>query len=277
MKIIQTVAEMRAFRAALSNVALVPTMGNLHDGHLSLVKTAKDNAQHVIVSIFVNPIQFGPNEDLASYPRTLSEDCEKLKALGVDAVFAPNAEEMYPKGIQSVRVVPSKVQNELCGASREGHFNGVATVVTKLFNIVQPNIACFGEKDFQQLHIIREMVDELNMPIRIIPVAIEREASGLALSSRNGYLSDAEKEKAIELSQCLSNMRTMIIQDGNSVNLREIESLAIQALNDQGWHVDYISVRDQHSLMIAEHNNGRLIILGAAKIGQTRLLDNLKI
>lgn len=277
MKIIQTVAEMRAFRAALSNVALVPTMGNLHDGHLSLVKTAKDNAQHVIVSIFVNPIQFGPNEDLASYPRTLSEDCEKLKVLGVDAVFAPNAEEMYPKGIQSVRVVPSKVQNELCGASREGHFNGVATVVTKLFNIVQPNIACFGEKDFQQLHIIREMVDELNMPIRIIPVAIEREASGLALSSRNGYLSDAEKEKAIELSQCLSNMRTMIIQDGNSVNLREIESLAIQALNDQGWHVDYISVRDQHSLMIAEHNNGRLIILAAAKIGQTRLLDNLKI
>ncbi|WP_077926205.1 pantoate--beta-alanine ligase, partial [Wohlfahrtiimonas larvae] len=197
MQVIKTIAEMRAFRKGLSQVALVPTMGNLHAGHLSLIKAAQFESKHVIVSIFVNPIQFGPNEDFGSYPRTLLEDCEKLAELGVDAVFAPNAEEMYPKSTQSVRVVPSDIQNELCGASREGHFNGVATVVTKLFNIIQPDVAYFGEKDFQQLYLIREMVEELNMPIKIVAVPICRDNSGLALSSRNGYLSSEEKERAI--------------------------------------------------------------------------------
>lgn len=278
MQIIKTIAEIRAFRAGLSEVALVPTMGNLHAGHLSLVKAAQAEAKHVVVSIFVNPIQFGPNEDFGSYPRTLSEDCEKLEALGVDAVFAPNAEEMYPKGIQSVRVVPSDIQRELCGASREGHFNGVATVVTKLFNIVQPTIACFGEKDFQQLYIIREMVDALNMPIRIVAVPICREDSGLALSSRNGYLSAEEKVHALELSQCLAQMKRIILDThSDHLDLRAIEMQAIQALNDSGWLVDYISIRDQQSLAIADHNNGQLIILAAATMGKTRLLDNLMV
>lgn len=273
MKVIQTIKELRAFRATLPNVALVPTMGNLHAGHLSLVEVAQQKSQHVIVSIFVNPIQFGPNEDFGSYPRTLAEDCAKLEALGVDAVFAPNAEEMYPKGVQSVRVVPSNIQNELCGAAREGHFNGVATVVTKLFNIVQPNVACFGEKDFQQLYIIKEMVEELNMPIEIVSVPICREGSGLALSSRNGYLSVSEKGQAIELSQCLSNIRQSILD--NEVNLRDLEISAIQSLNDSGWEVDYISIREQETLLVAENIENPLIILAAAKMGQTRLLDNL--
>ncbi|MGL4673502.1 MAG: pantoate--beta-alanine ligase [Wohlfahrtiimonas sp.] len=278
MKVIKTIAEIRAFRENLSEVALVPTMGNLHEGHLSLVKAAQAESKYVIVSIFVNPIQFGPNEDFGSYPRTLLEDCEKLEALGVDAVFAPNAEEMYPKGIQSVRVVPSDIQRELCGASREGHFNGVATVVTKLFNIVQPTTACFGEKDFQQLHIIREMVEELNMPIKIVAVPICREDSGLALSSRNGYLSIEEKAHAIELSKCLAQMKHKILDNhSENVDLRTIETQAIRVLNNNGWIVDYISIRDQKSLAIADYNNGQLIILAAAKMGKTRLLDNLMV
>ncbi len=273
MKIINTIAEMRAYRAQVSDIALVPTMGNLHAGHLTLVETAKQKAKHVVVSIFVNPIQFGPNEDFGSYPRTLAEDCQKLEALGVDVVFAPNAEEMYPKGKQSVRVVPSDIQNELCGASREGHFNGVATVVTKLFNIVQPNIACFGEKDFQQLYIIKEMVEELNMPIEIVSVAICREQTGLALSSRNGYLSSDAKEKARELSKCLASMKQEIHQD-SQINLRTLEQKATEHLNDLGWEVDYISIRNKHTLMLA-NNDDDLIILAAAKLDQTRLLDNL--
>lgn len=274
MKVIRTIAEMRAFRSQLDCVALVPTMGNLHAGHLALVSAAKQHAEHVIVSIFVNPIQFGPNEDFESYPRTLESDCEKLEALGVDAVFAPNGMEMYPKGQQSVRVVPSAIQNELCGASREGHFNGVTTVVTKLFNIVQPDIACFGEKDYQQLHIIQEMVEELNSPVKIIPVPIMRESSGLALSSRNGYLTADEKERAIELSKCLQNVKHAIV-DNKTTDLRDIEAQAIHELNLLGWQVDYISIRDQETLSVADQTTTKLVILAAAKLGKTRLLDNL--
>lgn len=274
MKVIRTIAEMRAFRSQLDCVALVPTMGNLHAGHLALVSAAKQHAEHVIVSIFVNPIQFGPNEDFESYPRTLESDCEKLEALGVDAVFAPNGTEMYPKGQQSVRVVPSAIQNELCGASREGHFNGVTTVVTKLFNIVQPDIACFGEKDYQQLHIIQEMVEELNSPVKIIPVPIMRESSGLALSSRNGYLTPDEKERAIELSKCLQNVKHAIVAN-TTTDLRDIEAQAIHELNVLGWQVDYISIRDQETLSVADQTTTKLVILAAAKLGKTRLLDNL--
>lgn len=277
MKLFKTISTLREFRRELSgSVALVPTMGNLHEGHLDLVKTALQNADHVFVSIFVNPIQFGPGEDLDSYPRTLEADCEKLEALGVTGVFAPNANEMYPNGVQSVRVVPSSIQNELCGASREGHFNGVTTVVSKLFNIVQPDKACFGEKDYQQLHIIREMVTELNMPIEIIAVPIRREASGLALSSRNGYLSDAEKSKALELSQTLKALSDAIDHQDNP-NLRSLENNAIETLNKQGWKVDYISIRDQKTLAVANSKETPIIILAAARIGTTRLLDNMKV
>lgn len=278
MQVIQTISELRALRRTMTTVALVPTMGNLHDGHLSLVKRAKEVADHVIVSIFVNPIQFGENEDFGSYPRTLDADCEKLATLGVDAVFAPTALEMYPNGPQSVRVVPSDIQNELCGATRAGHFNGVTTVVSKLFNIVQPDFACFGEKDYQQLHIIREMVEELNMPIKIVAVPICREDSGLALSSRNGYLSIEEKAHAIELSKYLAQMKHKILDNhSENVDLRTIETQAIRALNNNGWIVDYISIRDQKTLTIADCNSGQLIILAAAKMGKTRLLDNLMV
>lgn len=276
MQVIQTIAELRKLRSAMSTVALVPTMGNLHEGHLSLVRQAQAIASHVIVSIFVNPIQFGENEDFGSYPRTLAADCEKLSALGVDVVFAPSALEMYPNGPQSVRVVPSEIQNELCGATRTGHFNGVTTVVSKLFNIVQPDFACFGEKDYQQLHIIREMVAELNFPIEIIAVPICRAETGLALSSRNGYLSDDEKSRAIDLSQSLHAMRNTILAN-NDWDLRTVEKECIQKLSDADWEVDYISVRNQTTLAVAQSTQEPLIILAAAKIGKTRLLDNLKI
>lgn len=276
MQVIQTISELRALRNKMTTVALVPTMGNLHDGHLSLVKRAKEVADHVIVSIFVNPIQFGENEDFGSYPRTLDADCEKLATLGVDAVFAPTALEMYPNGPQSVRVVPSDIQNELCGATRAGHFNGVTTVVSKLFNIVQPNFACFGEKDYQQLHIIREMVAELNFPIEIISVPICRAETGLALSSRNGYLSDDEKSRAIYLSQSLQLMKDAIIANADC-DLRSVEKECIQKLTDADWIVDYISIRNRDTLAIAESTKEPLIILAAATMGNTRLLDNLNI
>lgn len=276
MQVIQTISELRALRNTMTTVALVPTMGNLHDGHLSLVKRAKEVADHVIVSIFVNPIQFGENEDFGSYPRTLDADCEKLVMLGVDAVFAPTALEMYPNGPQSVRVVPSDIQNELCGATRAGHFNGVTTVVSKLFNIVQPDFACFGEKDYQQLHIIREMVAELNFPIEIISVPICRAETGLALSSRNGYLSDDEKSRAIYLSQSLQAMKDVITANANC-DLRNVEKDCIQKLTDADWVVDYISIRNRETLAIAESTQEPLIILAAAKMGSTRLLDNLKV
>lgn len=276
MQVIQTISELRALRNKMTTVALVPTMGNLHDGHLSLVKRAKEVADHVIVSIFVNPIQFGENEDFGSYPRTLYADCEKLATLGVDAVFAPTALEMYPNGPQSVRVVPSDIQNELCGATRAGHFNGVTTVVSKLFNIVQPNFACFGEKDYQQLHIIREMVAELNFPIEIISVPICRAETGLALSSRNGYLSDDEKSRAIYLSQSLQLMKDAIIANADC-DLRSVEKECIQKLTDADWIVDYISIRNRDTLAIAESTKEPLIILAAATMGNTRLLDNLNI
>jgi len=276
MQVIQTISELRALRNTMTTVALVPTMGNLHEGHLSLVKRAKEVADHVIVSIFVNPIQFGENEDFGSYPRTLDADCAKLAALGVDAVFAPTALEMYPNGPQSVRVVPSDIQNELCGATRAGHFNGVTTVVSKLFNIVQPNFACFGEKDYQQLHIIREMVAELNFPIEIISVPICRAETGLALSSRNGYLSDDEKSRAIYLSQSLQSMKDVIAANADC-DLRRVEKECIQKLTDADWVVDYISIRHRETLAIAENTKEPLIILAAAKMGSTRLLDNLQV
>lgn len=276
MQVIQTISELRALRNKMTTVALVPTMGNLHDGHLSLVKRAKEVADHVIVSIFVNPIQFGENEDFGSYPRTLDADCEKLATLGVDAVFAPTALEMYPNGPQSVRVVPSDIQNELCGATRAGHFNGVTTVVSKLFNIVQPNFACFGEKDYQQLHIIREMVAELNFPIEIISVPICRAATGLALSSRNGYLSEDEKSRAIYLSQSLQLMKDAIAANADC-DLRSVEKECIQKLTNADWIVDYISIRNRDTLAISESTKEPLIILAAATMGNTRLLDNLKI
>jgi len=278
MQIIHTVAKLRNTLKANASIGFVPTMGNLHAGHLRLVELAKQRAKCVVVSIFVNPLQFGVNEDLASYPRTLEADCEKLKAVGADIVFMPSVAEMYldfdGKNLnQSMTITPPAIANELCGASRPGHFAGVATVVMKLFNIVQPQIAVFGKKDFQQLFIIKEMVRQFNLPIEIIAGETMREASGLAMSSRNGYLSDEQKTKASQLQQSLKHIACNI-QQGND-NFNALTWTAIQTLNNDGWTVDYISVRSALTLAPATIGDGQLVALAAAKLGSTRLIDNI--
>ena len=214
MHVVSTVAELRQRLDKQKSVAFVPTMGNLHAGHLHLVELAKQQAKCVVVSIFVNPLQFGANEDLANYPRTLEEDCEKLKLAGVDVVFTPTVETMYPTE-QTVLVEPPAIANTLCGASRPGHFRGVATVVLKLFNMVRPDVAVFGKKDFQQLFIIREMVKQLNLPIEIVAGETMREPDGLAMSSRNGYLLPGQRVEAQRLHRALRQV-VDAIQGGNT-------------------------------------------------------------
>ncbi|HEY9269194.1 MAG TPA: pantoate--beta-alanine ligase [Methylotenera sp.] len=281
MQIIHTVAELRNTLKSRTAVALVPTMGNLHAGHIHLATLAKQQAQCVVVSIFVNPLQFGANEDLASYPRTLDADCEKLKAAGVDIVFAPNVQEMYP-GFnaatndlgQTMIISAPPIAKELCGASRPGHFDGVATVVMKLFNIVMPQVAVFGKKDFQQLFIIRELVRQFNLPIEIIAGDTVREASGLAMSSRNGYLSQEQKTNAATLNAALKQIVSSI-QQGNT-DFIGLEQIAAQNLNSNGWLTDYISVRSARTLLPASKEDTALVVLAAAKIGNTRLIDNIE-
>jgi pantoate--beta-alanine ligase len=273
MQIIHTVSELRARLAKEAPVGLVPTMGNLHAGHIHLVELAKQHAQCVVVSIFVNPLQFGVNEDLANYPRTLAEDCAKLEAAGADVVFAPSEKEMYPVP-QTMMVEPPAIASELCGASRPGHFRGVATVVLKLFNIVQPQVAVFGKKDFQQLFIIRELVRQLNLPIDIVASETQREASGLAMSSRNGYLSATERAMAAELHRVLQQL-VKTVQAGQK-EYAAAEALAVAALEQSGWDVDYISVRSASTLLPAIPAEQDLVVLGAARLGRTRLIDNLE-
>lgn len=289
MQIIQTVAELRK---ALKNqakgnqnkVGFVPTMGNLHAGHIKLVELAKQQAKCVVASIFVNPLQFAPTEDLASYPRTLEADCEKLKAAGCDIVFTPSVAEVYAdfdgKNLnQSMTIMPPPIANVLCGATRLSHFTGVATVVMKLFNMVQPDVAVFGKKDFQQLFIIREMVRQFNLPIEIIAGETVRESNGLALSSRNGYLSDAQRISASQLNRALQGIVTQI-KSGNK-DFIQLEQQASALLSTQGWEVDYISIRSSTTLQSALLADTEIIVLGAAKItnktnGQTRLIDNIE-
>jgi len=281
MQIIQTVTELRKALKTEPRIALVPTMGNLHAGHIHLVEIAKQHAQCVVVSIFVNPLQFGPNEDLANYPRTLDADCEKLKAAGADIVFTPAVNEMYPDFNaatndlgQTMTINPPPIANELCGAARPGHFGGVATIVMKLFNMVMPQVAVFGKKDYQQLFIIRELVKQFNLPIQIIAGDTVRESSGLAMSSRNGYLTQAQKTGAAGLNQCLKQVVTQI-QQGNT-DFAALEKSATHTLNDNGWLVDYISVRSACTLAIATAKDAQLVILAAAKLGNTRLIDNIE-
>lgn len=281
MQIIHTVAELRSALKSKTEVALVPTMGNLHAGHIHLATLAKQQAQYVVVSIFVNPLQFGANEDLASYPRTLDADCEKLKAAGVDIVFAPNVQEMYPDFNaatndlgQTMIICAPPIAKELCGASRPGHFDGVATVVMKLFNIVMPQVAVFGKKDFQQLFIIRELVRQFNLPIEIIAGDTIREASGLAMSSRNGYLSQEQKTNAATLNTCLKQIVDSIYQ-GNT-DFIGLEQAAAQNLNSNGWLTDYISIRSARTLLPVSKEDTALVVLAAAKIGNTRLIDNIE-
>ncbi len=285
MQIIQTVSDLRKALKSQDSVGFVPTMGNLHAGHIALVEKAKQNANYVVASIFVNPLQFSPTEDLSTYPRTPKADYEKLKAAGCDIVFTPSVLEMYPdfdsKNLnQTMTIDPPPIANVLCGATRLKHFAGVATVVIKLFNIVQPNIAVFGKKDFQQLFIIKEMVRQFNLPIDIIAGETVREANGLALSSRNGYLTDAQRAKAGQLNSALQSIVSQI-HNGNKAFI-QLEQQTSASLSTQGWEVDYISIRSSKTLQPATTVDRNIIVLGAAKItnktgGKTRLIDNIEL
>lgn len=275
MQIIHSIEALRQWRKTVGSVAFVPTMGNLHEGHLSLVQRAKQEAEHVVVSIFVNRLQFGQGEDFDKYPRTLEQDAAKLRDAGVTVLFAPDERELYPNVSQQYQVEPPHLQNELCGAFRPGHFRGVATVVAKLFNIVQADVACFGKKDYQQLAIIQGMVADLNMPIRIVPVDTGRADDGLALSSRNQYLSADERVEAPRLYQQLTWIADEI-RAGNQA-YSELENAAKDVLISHGWQVDYVEIRSASSLHIARLGDKKLVVLTAARLGSTRLIDNLEI
>lgn len=254
-------------------IALVPTMGNLHDGHMKLVDEARARADVVVVSIFVNPMQFDRVDDLARYPRTLQQDCEKLNKRKVDLVFAPAPNDIYPQGtdMQSYVDVPG-LSTILEGASRPGHFRGVSTIVSKLFNLVQPDVACFGEKDFQQVAVIRKMVADLGYDIDIISVPTVRAKDGLALSSRNGYLSAGERKIAPGLSKVMNKIGEKLL--AGERNLDEIIALATLALNEKGFRADDIQIRDADTLLEITDASQRAAILMAAWLGQARLIDN---
>ncbi|MTD32481.1 pantoate--beta-alanine ligase [Paludibacterium denitrificans] len=274
MEIIRTVEDMRAWRRAVSKVALVPTMGNLHEGHLALVAAAHQQADKVVVSIFVNRLQFGQGEDFDAYPRTFEADCEKLRAVSVDALFFPTEAELYPRVKQDFNVEPPHIQNELCGMFRPGHFRGVATVVCKLFNIVQPDAACFGKKDYQQLHIIKAMVEDLNLPVKVVPVDIGRAEDGLALSSRNGYLTAEERAAAPRLYRNLTVMRDSLLAGNN--DYAALEAAARADLEQAGLSIMWKSARAD-TLEIAHAGEKHLIILAAARLGKPRLIDNIEV
>lgn len=268
-----TVSSLRECLAHQTSVAFVPTMGNLHQGHLSLVEQARQHGNFVVVSIFVNPLQFGPNEDFTSYPRTFEADCAKLEGLA-DAVFAPTVGEMYPVA-QTVYVEPPPLAAELCGAFRPGHFRGVATVVLKLFNLVQPNAAVFGKKDYQQLAVLRAMTEQLNLPLAIVAAETARAPDGLALSSRNGYLSATERAEAPRLYRNLTDIAVTL--NNGCRDFAALENAARDALENHGWRVDYVSLRNAATLLPAKPEDRELVTLAAAWLGKTRLIDNLEI
>lgn len=263
----------RRARQEGKRIALVPTMGNLHDGHMKLVDEAKARADIVVVSIFVNPMQFDRPDDLVRYPRTLQEDCEKLNKRKVDFVFAPAPDQIYPQGTdgQTYVDVPG-LSTMLEGASRPGHFRGVSTIVSKLFNLVQPDVACFGEKDFQQLALIRKMVADMGFDIEIVGVPIMRAKDGLALSSRNGYLTAEQRKIAPGLYKVLSSIADKL-QAGER-DLDEIIAIAGQELNEKGFRADDIQIRDADTLLEVSENSKRAVILVAAWLGDARLIDN---
>ncbi|MBN8760393.1 MAG: pantoate--beta-alanine ligase [Thiobacillus sp. 65-69] len=273
MRLVHTIADLRAALANAGDTAFVPTMGNLHAGHTALVTLAKRPGLPVVASLFVNPLQFGAGEDYERYPRTLDADCEKLAAAGCDIAFAPGVAEMYPAPQTFTVQVPATLANDLCGAFRPGHFDGVATVVLKLFNLVRPRAAIFGKKDFQQLFVIRELVSQFNLPVDILAGETLREPDGLAMSSRNGYLSPVERMQAPQLYRAL-----VTVQDAIRAGERDYETLAATTrrhLSMAGWRVDYIAVRDADTLGAAGPDSARVAVLGAAWLGTTRLIDNL--
>nr|WP_262405685.1 pantoate--beta-alanine ligase [Pantoea agglomerans] len=265
--------EVRRWRQQGKRIALVPTMGNLHEGHLTLVDEARARGDIVIVSIFVNPMQFDRADDLARYPRTLQEDCEKLNRHQVDVVFAPSSAEVYPQGAQNQTFVEVPVLSSLLeGATRPGHFRGVATIVSKLFNLVQPDIACFGEKDFQQLAIIRKMVADMGFDIEIVGVPTVRAKDGLALSSRNGYLTADERKLAPVLSQVMHEMATRL--ENGERHIDEIIEAASEALLAQGLRPDGLAICDAETLQPLTVDSQRAVVLMAAWLGKARLIDN---
>lgn len=280
MKIVARTRELRSliadWKRAGERVALVPTMGNLHAGHADLVRRARAMAERVVVSIFVNPLQFGPNEDFAQYPRTPHEDSALLGELGVDVLFAPEVADMYPHGqATTTRVQVPELSSILCGEFRPGHFDGVATVVTKLLNLIQPDMALFGQKDFQQLAIIRRAATDLCMPMEIIGVPTVREADGLAMSSRNRYLTAADRALAPKIHAELSRAREAI-QAGER-NYMRVEELGRKALEQSGFKTDYFAVRDAATLQAPTADARELVVLTAARIGKARLIDNVTV
>jgi len=277
MQVIHTIAELRSALGHHAQRGFVPTMGNLHDGHLALVRQARElvgPAGAVVASIFVNRLQFAPHEDFDTYPRTLERDCELLKGAGCDLVFAPSEQELYPEPQGYKLLPPPELADILEGHFRPGFFTGVCTVVHKLFNIVQPTLAVFGKKDYQQLMVIRRMVAQMALPIAIHGGETRRSEQGLALSSRNGYLSEAEKAEALRLSRTLKALIARWQAGERDLALLELE--AMQALRDAGWAPDYVTLRRQHDLGPAEHGQP-LVALAAARLGKTRLIDNLEL
>jgi pantoate--beta-alanine ligase len=274
MHIIQTIAELRAALEPKRRLALVPTMGNLHAGHLSLVRIARERGDLVITSIFVNRLQFAPHEDFGKYPRTFERDCELLAGGGCDIVFAPADAEVYPEAQAYTVLPPAELSGILEGAARPGFFTGVCTVVLKLFNMVRPDIAVFGKKDYQQLLVIRSMVRQLALPIEMISAETVRDATGLALSSRNGYFNESQRAEAAQLHAALKKM--VVAAKSGRADWQTLEHEAQDFLRSRGWQTDYVEIRRQNDLgppSMAEP----LVALAAARLGGTRLIDNLEI
>jgi pantoate--beta-alanine ligase len=274
VEIITDIASLRARLKHESSIGFVPTMGNLHQGHLSLVQTAQRKARCVVVSIFVNRLQFGPTEDFDRYPRTLADDCGLLENQCADIVFTPAEKDLYPVK-QEFMLDPPLAANTLEGEFRPGFFRGVSTVVLKLLNIVQPDIAVFGKKDYQQLYLMREMVGQLNLPVEVADAETVRAADGLALSSRNRYLTHEERGEAVRLYQVLSWVKEEV--ENGAGNFQELEENAKEILYAYAWKVDYIALRHRDTLAPPSEADKKMVVLGAARLGKTRLIDNLEI
>jgi pantoate--beta-alanine ligase len=278
MKVVHTIAGLREALGHYKHPAFVPTMGHLHEGHTALVNKAKPLGDVTVASIFVNRLQFAPHEDFDTYPRTLESDCGKLEAAGCDVVFAPSEQELYPEPQTFSVQPPSELADMLEGYFRPGFFTGVCTVVLKLFNCVQPRVAVFGKKDYQQHLVIRRMVQQMALPIDIVAGETLRTSDGLALSSRNVYLSEDQRQEAVQLAMALKSMAASLQK--NEQTYEEIEGQALQKLTERGWKPDYLSIRRRHDLQPPRGQKGLaepLVVLGAARLGKTRLIDNLEI
>ena len=274
MQIHAAIPDLRAALRNCGRIVFVPTMGNLHAGHIALMRLARAHGDTVVASIFVNRLQFGPNEDFDKYPRTFEADCERLRAVGVDVLFAPTERDLYPEP-QQYQVDPPEIQNQLEGEFRSGHFRGVATVVLKLFNIVQPEVAIFGKKDYQQLMVLRNMTRQLALPIEIVGGETVRADDGLALSSRNGYLTPAERAEAPRLSRTLQSIRSAVL--AGERDFARLETAAVAELDGAGWQTDYVAIRRQADLQPPTGGEKALVVLAASRLGTPRLIDNLEI